>query len=92
MKRTPLYLNDSFMIVHKLALIFSFMLGQVSILISLAYAIFIGSAQLAFILFLKAAGLATITSCIGFMDLWKKHQLDFNNCKEYKTNACIKLA
>ena len=91
MKNTPLYLNDAFMSIYKFALMFSFMLGLSSIFAGIAYALFASSFYLGFLLFLKGAGLTAFISFIGFMGLWKKHQLDFENCKESKTKNCISL-
>ena len=91
MKNTPLYLNDSFMSVYKFALMFSFILGFASIFVSIAYAIFASSLYLGFILFIKGAGLTAVISFIGFMGLWKKHQLNLENCKENKTENSTEL-
>ena len=91
MKNTPIYLSDAFMSIYRMALMFSFMLGFASIFAGIAYALFMSSAYIGFLLFLKGAAISAAISFIGFMGLWKKHQLAFENCKENKTSNCMEL-
>jgi len=91
MNNTPLYLNNSFISMYKFALMFSFLLGFSSIFIGIAYALYTSSTLLGFLLFLKGAGIAALISSIGFIGLWKKHQLEFEKCKENKSTHCIEL-
>ncbi|PHR54073.1 MAG: hypothetical protein COA44_14465 [Arcobacter sp.] len=91
MKNTPLYLNDAFMSIYRFALMFSFMLGFSSIFAGMAYALFTSSIGLGFFLFIKGAGITALISFIGFIGLWKKHQFEFEKCKENKTEHCREL-
>jgi len=91
MRKIPLLLSDQVMPVYKFALIFSFMLGFASVFTGIIYALFMSSASLGFILFIKGAALTAIISSFGFAGLWKRHQLNYEHCRENNTTDCMDL-
>jgi len=91
MRSTPIYLNDRFMSIDRFAIMFSFMLGFASIFVSIIYALFTSSAYLGLMLFFKGAGISALFSTVGFLGLWKRHQLEFENCQKTQGKNCFDL-
>lgn len=100
MRSTPIYLSDSIMPLYKTALVFAFMLGISSVIASFGFSVFtlittdlgISAALFSgFIIFLKGATLTAVISFISFMAFWKKHQIQYNNCKSSQATNCNEI-
>ena len=91
MKTLPFYLSESFMPLYKAALIIAFMLAISSILVSIAYTMYLGSFYAGLILLAKGLGLSAALSFIGFMGFWKKYQIEFNYCKNSNSAYCNQM-
>jgi hypothetical protein len=81
MKSTPFYLSTTMMPFYKASIILAAMLGVSSFFVSIVYALFTGSLTVGLILLLKGLALSATLSTIGFLAFWKKHQIEFENCK-----------
>ena len=100
MQNTPFYLSDFFMPVYKFLLIFAFMLGFASIFTGIGYGVyiyiqtdtsFLSSMYSGFLLFLKGSGVAALSTLIGFLAFWRKHQIAYDNCKNGYSTSCQEM-
>jgi len=100
MQSTPVLLSDSIMPLYKIALTFALMLGMASVIVGVGYVLFnYFQTDLAFttamfdgfVLFLKGAALTAVISFISFFAFWKKHEIQYNNCKASKGTNCNDL-
>jgi hypothetical protein len=97
MQSTPLYLSNSIMPIYRTALVFAFMLGLTSVLTAIGYTIFTyitgdlsfsAAIYHGFVVFFKGALITASISFIGFIAIWKKHQIKYNNCKYSRGTNC----
>ncbi len=100
MQSTPPFLADAVMPIYKAALLFAFMLGIASVLTGFGYSIFTfiqtdisisAAIYSGFFVFLKGAVLTAFISFIGFLAFWKKHQIQYNNCKASPSARCNEI-
>jgi len=91
MQSTPFYLSDSFMPFYKTVLILAFMLSISSVFVAVAYALFTSSLIAGAILLVKGLALGASLSLFGFLAFWKKHHIQFENCKSTQGYNCNEL-
>ncbi len=100
MQKTPIYLNDSMMLIYKFALIFALILSVASIFVGIGYGAitylqselsFSSALYEGFVLFLKGAAIAAFISFASFMAFWKKHQIVYRNCKQNQASNCNEI-
>jgi hypothetical protein len=101
MKSMPFYLSDAIMPLYKVALVIAFLIGASSIFVPMGYTLcgfvfndlaLIQAAYSGFMIFLKGIALTAVIGCSTSFAFWKRHQINYENCKQSNRNDCMDLS